>query len=141
MDEYTEVKNNQFQLLKPGDFIRWKTQENEMSMGAAIYRVGRGKTGPFWTMKGKKPFVLVWENLGAVFVRKTALFEILDRKITVLSNIITFLIKQLDLDEEMESLKGKLKKTALLEDRVKTQRAKEKRRTKSVPPIKKKLNN
>lgn len=138
MEEYVEIKNNQFQLIRVGDYIRWHT-ETAISVGGTIAQVGKNTAGHNWRVKGHGnfEFTIYWNKYTSVFVRKDAMYDILEARINVLSSVVNFLIKELNLENEFGEVKKKIQHTAKVNESIKTNKAKTKRRTKSVPPLKK----
>ena len=138
MEEYLEVKNTQFQFLKPGDYIRWKSG-NAITVGGSIVSVGKAKGEYNWRIKGfgGSEISMYWNKVESVFVRKSIWYEVLEKRVSVLSGIVNFLIKTLNLTEEFAVEKKTIQTRLQRDEREREIKVRIKRRSKSVPAKKK----
>ena len=102
MEDYIKIEKEFFNLLHPGDYIRWeKVDSDEITRGAVIEKIGKYEDRYNWNLRiGELTFSLYWDNVKFVYLRKNIQFEILNRKVEILSSNILFLIKELKLSRE-----------------------------------------
>ena len=102
MEDYIKIVKEFFNLLHPGDYIRWeKVDSDEITRGAVIEKIGKYEDRYNWNLRiGELTFSLYWDNVKFVYLRKNIQFEILNRKVEILSSNILFLIKELKLSRE-----------------------------------------
>ena len=130
MDEYIKVENDQFQLMRIGDFIRWYS-EGELTTGAMIIRFGRTKKGRYnWTLRfsNKSTYTLYWDICPIIYVKKNVYYEILEQKILSINANIQFLVQELGLTSEFEEHKKKVYKQFDIQNKKKHQMVLKKRR-------------
>ena len=113
MDEYVEIQNHRFQLLRTGDYIRWYDTfdgKKTFVVGGAIEQIGITHSGKKnWTVSGfRGQFTLYWERYASVWVRRTAEFDWLEARVEVISKALKDLAVQLDMFGEYKEILGKI---------------------------------
>ena len=111
LQDYLEVPNHMFQLVRTGDYVRWKFG-TIITSGATVMQIGLTNSGrQNWTVNGYKgEFTIYWDLHKSVWIRTNVSHVILQKKINIISATLLELVKDLNMTEKFKKSNAKIKK-------------------------------